>query len=62
MLVPPGKACSLLTDNQITGSLLRSELAQEKWFQVNFKPFIHISLCGFVGWLYVKHLLDVMTS
>ena len=34
--------------------------AQEKWFQV--EPSTHISPFGFVGWLYLKHLLDVMTS
>ena len=55
------KACSLLTDDLITGSLLRSELAQEKWFQV--KASAPISLFGLVGWLlYFKHLFDVMTS
>ena len=36
---PPGKACSLLTDHLITGYPLRSEFAQEKWFQVHtYKP------------------------
>ena len=33
LLVSPGKASSLLTDYLITGYPLRSELAQEKWFQ-----------------------------
>ena len=46
--VPPGKTSTLPTDHLITD-------AQEKWF-------IHKSLIGFVGWLYFKHLLDVMTS
>ena len=44
----------------ITGLPLRSEPTQEKWFQVNLSK--HKSLCGLVGWLYLKHFLDVMTS
>ena len=47
LLVSPGKASLLLTDHLITGYPLRSELAQEKWFQV--KP---ISLFGLVGWIF----------
>ena len=50
LLVSPGKASLLLTDHLITGYLLRSELAQEKWFQV--KPSIPISLFGLVGWIF----------
>ena len=48
--VSPGKASLLLTDHLITGYPLRSELAQEKWFQV--KPSIPISLFGLVGWIF----------
>ena len=40
LLVPPGKAATLLTDSLITGLPIRSEPAQEKWFQV--KPTFHI--------------------
>ena len=60
LLVPPGKACSLLY-NHLTGLPLRSELAREKWFQS--KPSTHISFRGFLGWLYfiINHLLDVVT-
>ena len=47
LLVPPGKACSLLTDYLNTGELLGSEFAQEKRFQV--KPSAPISLFGLVG-------------
>ena len=50
LLVSPGKASLLLTDHLITGYPLRSELAQEKWFQV--KPSIPISLFGLVGWIF----------
>ena len=50
LLVSPGKASSLLTDHLITGYPLRSELAQEKWFQD--KPSIPISLFGLVGWIF----------
>ena len=50
LLVSPGKAFSLMTDHLITGYPLRSELAQEKWFQV--KPSIPISLFGLVGWIF----------
>ena len=32
LLVPPGKAYSLLTDHLITGKPLRFEPAQENWF------------------------------
>ena len=38
--------------------MLKSEPAQEKWFQV--KPPIHTSLISLVRWLYLKHFLDVM--
>ena len=47
--LPPGKAYTLLTDHLITSQSLRSEPAQEMWFQV--KPSIHISLSGLLGWL-----------
>ena len=56
LLVSPGKASSLLTDHLITGYPLRSERAQEKWFQV--KPSTPISLStpispfGLVGWIF----------
>ena len=60
LLVPPGKACTMLTSYLITGESLVSEPAQEMWFQI--EPSAHISPFGFVGWLYLKHLLDVMTS
>ena len=46
LLVSPGKASSLLNDRLITGYPLRSELAQEKLFQV--KSSIPISL---LAWL-----------
>ena len=32
LLVPPGKASNLLTDNLISGKPFKSEPAQEKWF------------------------------
>ena len=32
LLDTPGKASNLLTDHLITGQLLKSEPAQEKWF------------------------------
>ena len=35
LLVPPGKAYTLLTDNLITGKPLWFEPAQEKWFKSN---------------------------
>ena len=60
LLVPTVKACTMLTRYLITGLPLRSEPAQEKWFQV--EQSAHISPFGFVGWLYLKHLLGVMTS
>ena len=60
LLVPPGKAYMLLTDHLITGQLLKSEPAQEKWFQV--KPSIYISLSGLLGYLYLKHFFKVMTT
>ena len=50
LLVSPGKASLLLTDHLITGYPLRSELAQEKWFQV--KHSIPISIFGLVGWIF----------
>ena len=50
----------MLTRYLITGLPLRSEPAQEKWFQV--EQSANISPFGFVGWLYLKHLLGVMTS
>ena len=53
LLVPPGKAYMLLTDHLITGLPLRSEPAQNKWTVVQVEPSIHISLIGFVGWLYL---------
>ena len=43
-----------------TGVPLLSKLAQVKWFQG--EPSAHISPFGLVGWLDLKHLLDVMTS
>ena len=55
LLVPPGKAYTLLTDH-----LLRSDPAHEKWFQV--KPSIYISLSGLLGYLYLKHFFKVMTT
>ena len=61
LFVLPGKAYTLLTDQLITGISLWFEPAQEI-LVVQIKPSIHISLCGLVGWLYLKHLLDVMTS
>ena len=48
LLVPPSKAYTLLTYQLITGKLLRSRPAQEKWFQV--KPSIHKSLFGLLGY------------
>ena len=57
LLVPPGKASSLLTDQLFTGLPLRSEPAQEKWLESN-QPYI--SLVGLVGLL--KLVVDVMTS
>ena len=60
LLVPPGKASTLLTDHLITGLPLKSEPAQENWFKV--KPFILMSLSVLLGWLHLKHILDVMTS
>ena len=51
LLVPPDKAYTLLTDQLITAF----EPAQEKWFKSNHSY-------GLVGWLYLKHKLDVMTS
>ena len=50
LFVSPGKASSLLTDHLITGYPLRSELAQEKWFQV--EASIPISLFGLVEWIF----------
>ena len=55
LLEPPDKAYTLITDQLNTAF----EPAQEKWF---VEPFIRISLCGLVRWLYLKHKLDVMTS
>ena len=48
--LPTGKASLLLTDHLITGYPLRSELAQEKWFQV--KPSTPISLFGLFVWIF----------
>ena len=42
----------MLTGYLITGEPLVSELAQEKWFQI--EPSAHISPFGFVGWLYFR--------
>ena len=60
LLVPPGKACTLLTDHLNTGKPHGLSLSRKKWFQA--KPSIHISLIGLVGWLSLKHFLYVMTS
>ena len=59
LFVLPGKAYTLLTDQLITGIPLWFEPTQKL---VQIKPSIHISLCGLVGWLYLKYLLDAMTS
>ena len=50
LLVPPGKASKLMTDNLITGYPLKSEPAQENGLV--FAP-IHISGIGLLGWLYL---------
>ena len=60
LFVPPGKAYTLFTEHLITGLPLRSVPVYEKWFQVKLP--IHISSIGLEGWLYFKHLLDIMTS
>ena len=52
LLVPPGRAYTLLTDHLICGKPLGSEHIQEKWFQ--YKPSIHIRLIGLEGCLYLK--------
>ena len=39
LIVPLGKASSLLTDHLITGSPVRSEPAQKIWFLSNY-PYI----------------------
>ena len=54
LLVPTGKAYSLLTDNLITGFLLMSVSSQTIHM---YKPFFAL-----VGMSYSKHLLHVMTS
>ena len=59
LLVPSGKAYTLLTDHLITGYHPGLSLPRKG---VPVKPSIHISLCGLLRWLYFKHLLDVMTS
>ena len=32
------------------------------WMVVQVQPPIHINLFGLVGWLYLKHFLDVTTT
>ena len=61
LLVPPGRAYTLLTDHLITGKvkLLKSEPAQQQWSQI--KPSIHIGPFGLLWWLFFKHILRVMT-
>ena len=49
LLVPSGKAYTLLTGHLITGKLLRSEPAQERWCKA--KPSVLISRSGLLGWL-----------
>ena len=53
LLVPPGKASTLLSDHLITGQPHPGKV-------VHFKPAIHISLIGLVGWSFLKHLFDVI--
>ena len=50
----------LLADHVITGFTAQVLACPGKVVQV--KSTIHMSLVGLVGWLYLKHLLDVMTS
>ena len=57
LLVPPGKA-SETTDRTrlITGKMLKSEPAQEKWFSQNIHTYINR-----IGKI-MKHILSVMIS
>ena len=41
LLVPSGKAYTLLTGHLIAGKPLRFEPAQERWFKSNH-PYIHV--------------------
>ena len=50
LLLPQGKASSLLTDHLITGKV------------VQVKPSIHKSLTGLVGWFYLDHLIKLKTT
>ena len=60
LLVPPDKASKLLTDQLITGKSLKSEPAQEMWFNQiahTYKPY-------WFAWvvIFMKHIFSVMTS
>ena len=50
LLVPPGKAYTLLTGHLITGYLLWSEPAQEKWFKSNH-PYEYAFVANLSGYL-----------
>ena len=50
LLLPQGKASSLLTDHLITGKV------------VQVKPSIHIRLTGLVGWFYLNHFIKLKTA
>ena len=56
LLVPPGKAYRISTGHLITGYTAQVFTCPGK---VVFSQTSHI---GLVGWLYFKHLLDVITS
>ena len=56
LLVSPGKATDRPSDYWLTAQVRACPEV------VQVEPFIHISLNGLGGWLYLKHFLDVMIS